>query len=117
MGMGVVASLLLLMACANGVFAMKNVAASSIRAAAAAAPQPSGSDLNTYAVTAHDIQLTRTAHSGRSGTTRVKMQLTAEQLQQAVPVITTAKTGLVHDVLDAWSFFKVRQLDRTITRA
>jgi hypothetical protein len=45
---------------------------------------------------------------GRHPLTPCTMQLTAEQLQPAVPVITASKTGLVHDVLDAWTFFKVR---------
>jgi hypothetical protein len=108
--MRVFALLLLLLASVSSALAIKDVATHSIKAAAAA--QPADSDLNTYAFTAHDVQLSSgvadASISARKGTTRVTMQLTAEQLQPAVPVITAAKTGLVHDVLDAWTFFKVR---------
>jgi hypothetical protein len=35
------------------------------------------------------------------------MRVTADKLQKAAPVIAAAKMGLVHDMLDAWTFVKV----------
>ena len=68
--------------------------------------EPAG--LNTYALTAQNVDVETGVGGGRQGTTRVRVKLTGNQLQQAMPVVSADPAkGLVHDVLDSFRFLKV----------
>lgn len=64
--------------------------------------------LNTYAITAFNVDVQTGLGGGRQGTTRLKVKFSVNNLQQAMPVvIADPQTGLVHDVLDSFRFLKV----------
>lgn len=84
--------LLLLVCCAATAYAITPTASPS----EVQSSQAQESDLNTYAIIAIQLELS-VVGAGRPGTTRVSMQLTADKLQQAVPVITPSKAGVMHN--------------------
>ena len=62
--------------------------------------------LNTYAVTAENVDIQTGIDGGRHGTTRVKVMLT-NQLQQAMSVVTASvKSGMVHNFIDSFRFLR-----------
>jgi hypothetical protein len=67
---------------------------------------PGQNGVVTYAFSANQLELS-VVGPGRPGTTRAKTQLTAEKLHQVLYTVNPAKTGMVHNVVDAWVFFKV----------
>jgi hypothetical protein len=72
--------------------------------------------LNTYAFAARDVDIQTnvdddSARHSWHRTTRVRVKLTANQLQQTMSVITASpKKGLVHNVIDTFRFLKVCKL-------
>jgi hypothetical protein len=101
---------LLLVLCLSDAVSMATKTTSSLIVPPHAQPSAAAENspgLNTYAITLSDVQLATVADESRVGTTRLKVQLTAGKVQPVVPVVTTAKSGLQHNVLDGWRLLKV----------
>jgi len=106
-----VASLLLLIIASTNVYAVRLPEQKLIAGAQPPVPGVSvgcDGDLNTYFVSAENVQIETASSIGRKGTTRLTVQLKQDQVSSMMPVVTATPTGLLHNVAYTWSFLKVR---------